>query len=116
MFGFDDLSHWNGHYIDWGSVPAWIGSVLTSASVLLALYIILRDKRAERREQASRVTFVSSLTYGHNARHRARVVIYVYNYSEAAIYTPWLLIRPRRKAEHLRKPQAGKGGSGHRAS
>ena len=50
--------HWShvfGYRIDWGSVPAAIGSILTGGSLLLGFYILFRDRRKEERAQASRV-------------------------------------------------------------
>jgi hypothetical protein len=43
------------HGIDWGTVPTWISSVLTSGSLLLGFYILLRDRREEERSQAALV-------------------------------------------------------------
>ncbi|MGY1710851.1 hypothetical protein ACI8AC_15205 [Geodermatophilus sp. SYSU D00758] len=47
-----DLSHINGHKIDWGSVPVWVGAVLTGGSLLLGFYLMLRDRRMDEQEQA----------------------------------------------------------------
>jgi hypothetical protein len=37
---------------DWGTVPAWVGSILTSVSVFLALLILFTDKKKDRRAMA----------------------------------------------------------------
>jgi hypothetical protein len=42
--------------VDWGTVPAWSSSILTSGSLALGFYILLRDRRKEDREEASLVT------------------------------------------------------------
>ena len=49
--------------LDWGNVPAWVGSILTGSSILIASLTYrrsVRDKREERlnqeREQASKVS------------------------------------------------------------
>ena len=34
---------------DWGTVPTWVGSILTSLSVMFALSIIVRDRNALKR-------------------------------------------------------------------
>jgi hypothetical protein len=41
--------------LDWGSVPAWSSSVLTSASVLVAAVAYRRSVRDKERDQASKV-------------------------------------------------------------
>ncbi|MFC3964054.1 hypothetical protein [Nocardia jiangsuensis] len=38
--------------LDWGSVPAWAGSILTSGSLGLGFYILLRDRRNDEEDQA----------------------------------------------------------------
>lgn len=43
------------HGINWGTVPTWISSILTSGSLLLGFYILLRDRRKEERSQAALV-------------------------------------------------------------
>jgi len=42
--------------IDWGNMPAWLGSILTGGSLLLGFYIILRDRRHREETQASLVS------------------------------------------------------------
>jgi len=42
--------------IQWGNVPAWASAVLTSISLLLALYLMLRDRQRDIRAQASRTS------------------------------------------------------------
>ena len=37
---------WNT--LDWGNVPAWVGSILTSVSVFLAINILRADRKAKR--------------------------------------------------------------------
>jgi hypothetical protein len=39
--------------INWGTVPAWISGIGGSASLLLAFYILIRDRAAARASQAS---------------------------------------------------------------
>ncbi|MYX39013.1 MULTISPECIES: hypothetical protein [unclassified Streptomyces] len=41
--------------MDWGTVPAWFSAILSGGSVLLALYIILRDRKKAEREDAMKV-------------------------------------------------------------
>ncbi|WP_143548831.1 hypothetical protein [Rhodococcus sp. ACPA1] len=41
--------------VDWGNIPAWIGSILTGGSLLLGFYILLRDRWKEEKEQAKQL-------------------------------------------------------------
>ncbi|WP_306334545.1 hypothetical protein [Streptomyces sp. KL118A] len=41
--------------LDWGTVPAWASAILTSGSLLLGFYILLRDRRKEERQEAAQV-------------------------------------------------------------
>lgn len=50
--------------IDWGNAPAWAGAILSSVSVFLAFFIILRDRKNKRRELAD--SFVSFVRYNMN--------------------------------------------------
>ncbi|MFI2765808.1 hypothetical protein ACH5A3_44730 [Streptomyces echinatus] len=43
--------------MDWGTVPAWASAVLTSGTLALGFYILLRDRKKEEREEANRVIF-----------------------------------------------------------
>lgn len=41
--------------MDWGTVPAWVGSILTAGSLTLGFYIILRDKKTAEKEQIQKL-------------------------------------------------------------
>lgn len=41
--------------MDWGTVPAWVGSILTAGSLALGFYIILRDKKTAEKEQIQKL-------------------------------------------------------------
>src|SRR5262245_22400358 len=41
--------------VDLGNVPQWVAGVLSGVSLILALYIVLRDRRKAEREQAEQV-------------------------------------------------------------
>ncbi|MFC8095260.1 hypothetical protein [Streptomyces sp. NPDC057301] len=43
--------------VDWGNVPAWCSSILTSGSLTLGFYILLRDRRKEERAEARKLVF-----------------------------------------------------------
>ncbi|MFJ4748737.1 hypothetical protein [Streptomyces albogriseolus] len=49
-------------HIDWGSVPAWFSAVLTSGSLFLGFYIMLRDRRKEETAEARRLVFTCTST------------------------------------------------------
>ncbi|MFE6623258.1 hypothetical protein [Streptomyces sp. NPDC057740] len=46
--------------LDWGTVPAWASAILTSGSLLLGFYILLRDRRKEEKEEARKLVFSMS--------------------------------------------------------
>lgn len=64
---------------DWGSVPAWASAILTSGSLSLGFFILLRDRRKEERAVASLVTCWRTwssdlyITHVHNASKRTVV-------------------------------------------
>jgi len=64
------------HGLDWGTVPAWASAILTSGSLLLGFYILLRDRRKEERQEAAQVICwleqTATLPDGHR-RYRTRV-------------------------------------------
>ncbi|MFE6152374.1 hypothetical protein [Streptomyces sp. NPDC057889] len=41
--------------LEWGTVPAWLSSMLTGGSLLLGFHILLRDRRKEERNEALKV-------------------------------------------------------------
>ncbi len=43
--------------VDWGTVPAWASAILTSGSLLLGFYILLRDRRKEEKGEARKLVF-----------------------------------------------------------
>lgn len=47
------------HDIQWGTVPAWVSGLLSSISVILAMYIILRDRRKVEQEQIKQLVVVN---------------------------------------------------------
>lgn len=42
--------------IDWGNAPGWVGAVLTSGSLFLAVWILRADRREKRRAAADKLT------------------------------------------------------------
>jgi len=69
--------------LDWGTVPAWVGAILTSGSLALGFYVLLRDRRKEERTEASLVVCwrvwsdEEFVTHIHNASQRAVVDVTV---------------------------------------
>ncbi|MFD7403022.1 hypothetical protein ACFV7R_10180 [Streptomyces sp. NPDC059866] len=43
--------------VDWGNVPAWCSAILTSGSLMLGFYILLRDRRKEEKAEARKLVF-----------------------------------------------------------
>ncbi|WP_327349690.1 hypothetical protein OG772_20635 [Streptomyces sp. NBC_01321] len=64
--------------IDWGTVPAWFSAVLSGGSVLLAFYIILRDRKKAEQADAMKV-----ICWVHREEGR---VIRVINASDRSIH------------------------------
>lgn len=58
--------------LDWGTVPAWASAILTSGSLLLGFYILLRDRRKEETEEARKLVFSTNTPHG-DAPHVVRV-------------------------------------------
>jgi hypothetical protein len=50
-----DLTHLFGYRIDWGSVPAWLGAILTPLSVYVAFQALRHTRRLSESEQARAV-------------------------------------------------------------
>lgn len=87
--------------IDWGSVPAWVGSILTSGSLALGFYIILRDRRKDERAQAQLIAVQSHSISSITSPVRTASVS-VHNNSGAAIFDAVFLLVPL-PSETLRK-------------
>ena len=43
--------------IGWGTVPAWFNAILSSGTLLLALHIILRDRKTSAQPDALQVMY-----------------------------------------------------------
>jgi hypothetical protein len=69
--------------LDWGNVPAWIGSVLTSGSVLIAALAYRRSVLDRERGQASQIGAWLALT---GEEGEARPVAKASNSSNAPVY------------------------------
>lgn len=69
--------------IDWGNAPAWMSAILTSGSLSLGFYVLLRDRRKEERTEASLVvcwrvwSADEYVTHIHNASKRTVVDVEV---------------------------------------
>lgn len=68
---------------DWGDVPTWVGSVVTSGSVLLAAVAYRRSVRDKEREQASKVAAWFGLSSADSGGNR---FLRVANSSDAPVY------------------------------
>ncbi|MFF2772899.1 hypothetical protein ACFVUP_37950, partial [Streptomyces bacillaris] len=88
-------SWWNN--INWGTAPEWVSGLLTSVSVLLAVSILWRDRRRERRRFAD--SFVSWVDYTGNpkdavlAEHWMYAVVHMFN--SADVHVPVIVLRYR---------------------
>ncbi|GAA0621049.1 hypothetical protein [Streptomyces crystallinus] len=77
--------------LDWGTVPAWASAFLTSGSLLLGFYILLRDRRKEERQEALKVVCWS--VYGYDdSPDKGMHVVHVLNTSTRPIYDASVLV------------------------
>ncbi|WP_143049931.1 hypothetical protein [Asanoa ishikariensis] len=89
----------------WGNIPQWVSSVGSSVSIFLALYIILRDRRAADREQASAIAaWIEKLVVYHinDQEHEVaveRVTVFVHNGSDLPITNVGMVFRAMTKRE-----------------
>lgn len=82
--------------VDWGNVPAWVGSILTGGSLLLGFYILLRDRRGRERQQAEQLgCFFVLVSRGEGP---PAVTAHLHNGSGLPIINPVLYGRPKFKA------------------
>ncbi|WP_406551353.1 hypothetical protein [Streptomyces sp. YS-3] len=77
--------------MDWGTVPAWASAFLTSGSLLLGFYILLRDRRKEERQEALKVVCWSEYGSADSPDHGMHVV-HVLNTSSRPIYNASVLV------------------------
>lgn len=70
------VSHIFWHEVQWGNVPSWISGVLSSISIVLAFYILLRDRRKAEREQVYRLVVVveRKSVRQHNLTHHITLI------------------------------------------
>lgn len=90
--------------LDWGTVPAWVGSILTGGSLLLGFYILLRDRRNSERAQAELVGTHRIDTAG-PGEHR-ETVLFVHNGSDGVINDATFSALPRVPRERLQPVSA----------
>jgi hypothetical protein len=77
--------------INWGDAPTWVAATLSSFSVLLALYILLGDRRKENRKQAVQVVFTTNI-FDYSSERGEHYVITLVNRSPYPIYSPKLVL------------------------
>lgn len=98
-----DLADWQpfgGHHVDWGNLATWFGALLTGLSLLLAFYIILRDRRRADRSQADQIAciMIGSATTAPNGQQQTIQALKVENNSPMHIMNPAFHAIPRRDA------------------
>jgi hypothetical protein len=72
--------------IEWGTVPAWASAILTSGSLTLGFYVLLRDRRKEERTEAS-------LIVCWRVWNNETYVTHIYNASKRTIVDVNVLVR-----------------------
>jgi hypothetical protein len=73
--------------LDWGNVPTWIGSILTSATVFAAYRTLRRTEKRHLREQASQVHVTMSRSLRAGTNRVFAVTMTATNRSGAPIYS-----------------------------
>jgi hypothetical protein len=81
--------------VDWGTVPAWVGSVLTGGSFVLGFSILKRDRRKAEEGQARQITgLVNFVKQGSRERVDSRCELTIYNASSSPIYDVFAFLTP----------------------
>ena len=83
--------------VDWGNVPAWLGSILSTVSVLLVIFVILRDRRVNKRKQADELTCAVSFgtrTRKVNQREYTHYQVVLHNSSSSPFTQVRLVAEP----------------------
>jgi hypothetical protein len=75
--------------LDWGNVPAWTGSILTSGSLLLGFRVLRHGQLRDEREQAAKVAVVLGLDTEFLPYYA--LTVDVWNHSQASIQLPCLV-------------------------
>jgi hypothetical protein len=88
------------HHFDaavWGTVAAWVGSLLSGFSVLLVLYVIYRDRLKDLQRQANDISVwkTTSLRVGDGNYAPYTLTVTISNHSDRPVRTPLAIARPR---------------------
>ncbi|MGW1531106.1 hypothetical protein [Streptomyces aureus] len=95
---------------DWGTVPAWVGTVITSGSASIAAVSYRRSIHDKEREQASKVAAWTSVSYERDEAERTSTRVrrlYVHNSSDAPVYE--VTVEPK-GAKKVAVPELQAGG------
>ena len=91
-------------HLDFGTVPAWVSGILSGASLFLALWIILRDRAKNEREQITRLVVVNERRSV--KRDKLTHFIRLINTSERSFYDIACTVYVDSKAKKVRKMSA----------
>lgn len=93
------MSGWLGW--DWGTVPAWVGTAITSSSAAVAAVSYRRSVHDKEREQAAKVAAWTSVSYEPDEVERTSKRVrrlYVHNSSDAPVYEVTVAPKGAKKA------------------
>ena len=76
--------------MDWGSVPAWVGAILTSGSLMIAAFAYRRSVLDKERDQASKIAAWVSVVERDGEKRRQ---VHISNGSEGSVYD--VTVRPK---------------------
>jgi len=97
--------------VDWGNVPQWVSALLSGLSVLLALFIIFRDRRRAELEQAMKLAadwmfvYTGDIAIGPSVSPSLpyEFTVHLFNGSDSVITEPILRATPRALKRPLRE-------------
>jgi hypothetical protein len=109
------------HDIDWGNAAAWLGSLLTSGSLILGFSILRRDHRLRERQHAERLACWGSMVWrtakltdyaGGTARTVEDdniLIVGARNTSTSPYFRPHILVRRLTRSEEKQRDYYRKG-------
>lgn len=86
--------------LDWGTVPTWVGSILTSISVFLALYILRQNQKDKKRELVNKVFARLEYRGRWGKVDRDMYSVHVYNASDQPVPSVFLIIADKYEVHH----------------
>ncbi|MEA9985650.1 hypothetical protein [Subtercola sp. RTI3] len=71
--------------IDWGNAPGWVGSILTSASVFLAISLFVSERRRKDRAQVDAFSVYLEKKVDSDGKFFEHIKVFMFNGSDAPL-------------------------------